>query len=80
MNSFLKTDSVTWAIEETNKKFAASNLEAFWKGYDFFETASSSEKQRGPHRQDEPFPHPYPPPPRGEGWEGEDHAFSSLWR
>jgi len=34
-NSFLNTDSVTWAIEEANKKFAAANLNAFWKGYEF---------------------------------------------
>ena len=39
-NSFLKLESVTWAIEDTNKKFADSNLEAFRKGYDFLETAS----------------------------------------
>jgi len=44
-NTFLKLDSITRAIEEANKKFAASNLEAFWKGYHFFETASSLEKQ-----------------------------------
>ena len=34
-NSFLNTDSVTWAIEETNKKFVVANLNAFWKGYEF---------------------------------------------
>jgi indolepyruvate ferredoxin oxidoreductase beta subunit len=44
INTYLKTDSITRAIEETNKKFAASNLEAFWKGYHFFEAASTSEK------------------------------------
>lgn len=45
MNTYLKTDSITRAIEETNKKFAASNLEAFWKGYHFFEADSSNERQ-----------------------------------
>jgi Pyruvate/2-oxoacid:ferredoxin oxidoreductase gamma subunit len=33
--SFLNTDSLTWAIEEINKKFATANLNAFWKGYEF---------------------------------------------
>jgi len=42
-NSFLNTDSVTWAIEETNKKFAAANLNAFWKGYEFAKKARISE-------------------------------------
>ena len=45
-NSFLKLESVTWAIEESNKKFAASNLEAFRKGYDFLETASPRKTER----------------------------------
>jgi indolepyruvate ferredoxin oxidoreductase beta subunit len=44
-NTFLRLDSITGVIEEGNKKFAASNLEAFWKGYRFFEAASSDEKQ-----------------------------------
>jgi len=34
-NPLFRTDSVTAAIEETNPKFASSNLEAFWKGYRF---------------------------------------------
>ncbi len=34
-NSVLNTDSLTWAIEEINKKFAVANLNAFWKGYEF---------------------------------------------
>lgn len=34
-NSMLQNDSVTPAIEESNPKFASSNLEAFWKGYWF---------------------------------------------
>lgn len=34
-NSLLKNDSITWAIQEINKKFASSNLNAFWKGYEF---------------------------------------------
>ncbi len=34
-NSVLNTDSLTWAIEEINKKFATANLNAFWKGYEF---------------------------------------------
>jgi indolepyruvate ferredoxin oxidoreductase, beta subunit len=38
-SSVLKLDSVTWGIGEVNKKFAASNLEAFSKGYAFFEPA-----------------------------------------
>ena len=38
LNTFLKTDSIAWAIQEANKKFSASNLEAFWKGYHFVET------------------------------------------
>ena len=34
-NSLLKRESITWAIEETNKRFAQANLEAFRKGYEF---------------------------------------------
>jgi len=34
-DSFLNTNSITWAIEETNKEFASANLNAFWKGYEF---------------------------------------------
>jgi len=34
-NGLLNTDSITWAIEETSKKFAAVNINAFWKGYEF---------------------------------------------
>jgi indolepyruvate ferredoxin oxidoreductase beta subunit len=43
-NTFLKIESVTGAVEEVNRKFAASNLEAFWKGYHFFETISLNGK------------------------------------
>ena len=35
-NSFLNTDSITWAIEEISKKFAAENLKAFRNGYEFY--------------------------------------------
>jgi indolepyruvate ferredoxin oxidoreductase beta subunit len=42
-NGFLKTESITWAIEEVNKKFATANLEAFWKGYRFLEGPGSQE-------------------------------------
>ena len=38
-NHFLKTETITGAIEEANKKFATANLEAFWKGYRFAEAA-----------------------------------------
>jgi Pyruvate/2-oxoacid:ferredoxin oxidoreductase gamma subunit len=34
-NSLLNIDSITWAIEESSKKFAEENLRAFWKGYEF---------------------------------------------
>jgi indolepyruvate ferredoxin oxidoreductase beta subunit len=34
-NSLLKKESLTWAIEETNRRFATANLAAFRKGYDF---------------------------------------------
>jgi indolepyruvate ferredoxin oxidoreductase beta subunit len=34
-NSLLKKECITWAVEETNKRFAAANLEAFRKGYEF---------------------------------------------
>jgi len=34
-NSLLKKDSITWAIQETNRRFASSNLNAFWRGYEF---------------------------------------------
>lgn len=34
INSLLQNDSITWAIQETNKKFASSNLNAFKKGYE----------------------------------------------
>jgi len=33
--SLLSTESITWAIEEANKKFAKDNLNAFWKGHEF---------------------------------------------
>ena len=35
VNSILNMDSITWAIEESSKKYAEVNLKAFWKGYDF---------------------------------------------
>jgi len=44
-NTFLKLDSITWAIEDVNKKFAASNLEAFWKGFHFFDASPSPQTQ-----------------------------------
>lgn len=34
-NSILDMKSVTWAIEESSRKFAEENLQAFWKGYEF---------------------------------------------
>jgi Pyruvate/2-oxoacid:ferredoxin oxidoreductase gamma subunit len=34
-DSILNIDSITWAIEESNKKFAEENLRAFWKGYEY---------------------------------------------
>jgi len=34
-NALLKIDSITWAIQQTNKRFASSNLTAFWKGNEF---------------------------------------------
>jgi indolepyruvate ferredoxin oxidoreductase beta subunit len=34
-NPILNMDSITWAIEESSKKYAEVNLKAFWKGYDF---------------------------------------------
>jgi len=43
-NSFLKLESITGAIEIANKKFAASNLKVFWKGYHFSEIALWPEK------------------------------------
>ncbi len=43
-NSFLKLESITGAIEIANKKFAASNLEVFWKGYHFSEMDLLPEK------------------------------------
>ena len=36
-NHCLKAETITGAIEEASKKFAAANLEAFWKGYRFAE-------------------------------------------
>jgi indolepyruvate ferredoxin oxidoreductase beta subunit len=36
-NDFLKTESITGAIGQTNPKFAEPNLKAFWKGYQFVE-------------------------------------------
>ena len=39
-NALLKTESVQWAIRENNPRFAATNLEAFLKGYRFCGGAS----------------------------------------
>ena len=33
--SLLHTESITWAIEESNKKYAKENLNAFWKGHEY---------------------------------------------
>lgn len=41
-NSLLHMDSITWAIEETNKKFAQENLKAFWRGYEFAKKEGTS--------------------------------------
>jgi indolepyruvate ferredoxin oxidoreductase beta subunit len=35
VNPILNIDSITWAIEESSKKFAEVNLKAFWNGYNF---------------------------------------------
>ncbi len=45
-NSFLKLESVTQAIEESNEKFANSNLEAFQRGYNFLETVLPRDMER----------------------------------
>lgn len=42
-NSILNMDSITWAIEESSKKFAEVNLKAFWKGYDFAKNEGKTE-------------------------------------
>jgi Pyruvate/2-oxoacid:ferredoxin oxidoreductase gamma subunit len=34
-NALLKTESLIWAIQQTNNRFLASNLAAFWKGNGF---------------------------------------------
>ncbi len=34
-NTLLKDESIAWAIQETNKRFAQVNLDAFWKGHEF---------------------------------------------
>jgi len=39
-NALLKTESVQWAIQKNNPRFAATNLEAFLKGYRFCGGAS----------------------------------------
>jgi indolepyruvate ferredoxin oxidoreductase, beta subunit len=44
-NHFLKTETIAGAIEEANKKSAATNLEAFWKGYRFAEAAPHEKAQ-----------------------------------
>jgi indolepyruvate ferredoxin oxidoreductase beta subunit len=43
VNSILNMDSITWAIEESSKKFAEVNLKAFWKGYNFAKHEGMSE-------------------------------------
>jgi indolepyruvate ferredoxin oxidoreductase beta subunit len=43
VNSILNMDSITWAIEESSKKFAEVNLKAFWKGYDFAKNEGMTE-------------------------------------
>jgi len=42
-NSILNMDSITWAIEESSKKFAEVNLKAFWKGYNFAKNEGKTE-------------------------------------
>jgi indolepyruvate ferredoxin oxidoreductase beta subunit len=44
-NSFLKLESVTWAIEDTNKKLCLPESGSLLKGYHFFESASSHERR-----------------------------------
>jgi indolepyruvate ferredoxin oxidoreductase beta subunit len=39
--SVLKTDSITTVIEETNKRYAAVNLNAFWRGYECAKSAEA---------------------------------------
>jgi indolepyruvate ferredoxin oxidoreductase beta subunit len=34
-NRLLKIDSITWAIQQVNERFASSNLKAFWSGNEF---------------------------------------------
>lgn len=41
--SLLSTESITWAIEETNKKFSEQNLGAFWKGHEFAKKERATE-------------------------------------
>ena len=40
--AFVSVDSLTWAIAETNKRYAEANLNAFWKGFKFCDKASAS--------------------------------------
>lgn len=42
-NLLFKMDSITWAIEESNKKFAEKNLKAFWRGFEFAKKEGTSE-------------------------------------
>jgi Pyruvate/2-oxoacid:ferredoxin oxidoreductase gamma subunit len=36
-------DSITWAIEESSKKFVEVNLKAFWNGYNYAKNEGMSE-------------------------------------
>jgi indolepyruvate ferredoxin oxidoreductase beta subunit len=42
-NSVLNIDSIAWAIEESSKKFAKENLNAFWKGHEFAKNVGIAE-------------------------------------
>lgn len=41
-NAFVSVDSLTWAIAETNKRYAEANLNAFWNGFKFCDKASAA--------------------------------------
>lgn len=43
VNSILNMDSITWAIEESSKKFVEVNLKAFWNGYNYAKNEGMSE-------------------------------------
>ena len=42
-NPLFNIDSITWAIEDSNKKFAEKNLKAFWRGFEFAKKEGTSE-------------------------------------